>query len=262
MPNPGIGVVLDSFGQPIKDALQSASRLGFRRVEMPATPGEVDPASLSRSGRRDLRHYVSGLGLQLSAVGGDLGGARFGDSSTMEHRLEKTIGIIELAAELRVPIVTTHLGRVDAEALQSGCVREAVDQLAEAADRTGTLIAFRTGSADPRAIANLLRDVNCHSLGACYDPAALLIDGFDPLASVDLLADRILIARARDAVAGSGQRPGHETPIGAGQIDFAEYLATLDQAGYRDATFLHRTGSDRTLEEIADAKARIESLFR
>jgi sugar phosphate isomerase/epimerase len=114
----GLGVVLDSFGQPIKDALRSAADLELRQVELPATTREVDPIELGRSGRRHLLHYVSGLGLNLAALGGDLGGARFTDSSALDQRLEKTRRIIEMAAELRVPVVTTHLGRVDAETLK------------------------------------------------------------------------------------------------------------------------------------------------
>ncbi|MEP0844474.1 MAG: hypothetical protein HRF43_17380, partial [Phycisphaerae bacterium] len=55
---------------------------------------------------------------------------------------------------------------------------------------------------------------------------------------------------------------GRETPIGQGQIDFARYLALLDQAGFRSAPFIRRTGSDRPLDEIAEAKRRIESLIR
>jgi len=259
---PDIGVVLDSFGQPVKEALQSASRLAFRHVEMAATSTEVDPTNLSHTGRRDLMHYVSGLGLQLSALGADLGGVRFNDRSGLERRLDKTRQILELAAELRTPMVTTHLGRVDEQTLKQGYVTDALSFLADVADKTGTYIAFETGSAEPQCIAALLRETGCQSLGICYDPASLLIDGLDPLAGVDPLADRILIARARDAIAGSGQRPGRETPIGRGQIDMAEYLAALDQAGYRNTTFLRRNHADKPLQEIADAKKFIELLFR
>lgn len=122
--------------------------------------------------------------------------------------------------------------------------------------------AFETASADPRRIAALLGETARASLGACYDPASLLIDGFDPLAGMEPLAERILIARLRDALAGSKQRPGRETAIGQGQIDFAEYWAALEQAGYHNSTFIRRTDADNPLRELADAKRHLESLLR
>ena len=258
----GIGVVLDSFRLPVKEALQSAANLGLREVELSAATDEVDPAGLSRTGRRHLSRYVLDLGLRLSALGGDLGGTRFNDGAKLEQRLNRTRRIIELAAELHVPIVTTHLGRVDDEALRRGYVRQAIEYLAEVADRASIRVAFETGSADPQVVADLLGEVDCRELAACYDPASLLIDGLDPLAGVEPLADRIVIARARDAVAGAPGRPGHETPLGDGQLDLAEYLAALDQAGYRGVAFIRRTDAERPREEIADAKARIERLLR
>lgn len=257
-----IGVVLDSFGEPVKGALRSASELSFRQVELPATRGEVDPEHLSRSGRRHLRHYVSGLGLRLSALGADLGGARFSDGSAMEQRLDKTRRVMEMAAELLVPLVTTHLGRLDEQAVQKSHVIEAVRVLAEMSDRTGTLVAFETGACEPGTLARVLADVNCATLGVCYDPASLLIDGVDPISGVEPVADRILIARARDAVAGLRRRPGHETAIGEGQIDFAEYLAALDQAGYRNTAFVRRTQAEHPREELARAREYLESFLR
>ncbi len=259
---PGIGVVLDSFGRPVKESLQAASRLGLRRIELPATSSEVGPEVLSHSGRRHLLRHVAGLGLELSALGGDLGGARFSESAGLEQRLDQTRRIIEMAAELRVPVMTTHLGRFDREARQRGELGAVIRELADMADRTGTFVALETGGADPAEMASLLKEVNCEWLGACYDPASLLIDGYDPIESVGPVADRILIARARDAVSGSERRPGHETPLGYGEVDLARYLAFLEQSGYHNAAFIRRTNSDRPLEDIAEAKGRLEAMMR
>lgn len=261
MAHANIGVVLDSLGLPAKESLQSAARMSFQEVELPAA-GDVDPASLSRTGRRHLSHYVAGLGLRLSALGGDLGGARFGDSAGLERRLDKTRQIIEMASELRVPVVTTHLGRLDDETLRRGYVQQVVRELAETADRTGTFVALETGGGDPAALAGLLREVNAPAVGACYDPAALLMGGHDPYAGVGPLADRILSARVRDGMAGSGSRPGRETPVGEGQIDFAVYLAMLDQAGFRGTPFIRRTEAVDPARELAAARERIASLIR
>lgn len=253
-----IGVVLDSFRQPVKEALASAARLRLPDVEMPAVGGEVDPEELSHTGRRHLRHYVSSLGLQLSALGASLGASGGQD---LERRLDKTRRTVEMAAELGVRVVTTRLGRLDADTVASGELIEAVEILANVTDRTGTLVALETESCDPQAIAELLKRVDCPTIGTCYDPASLLIDGFDPIAGLEPVADRILIARVRDAVAGTAQRPGRETALGEGQIDLAGYLAGLDQAGYRGGPFLRRTQARDPMAELADARRRLESVF-
>jgi L-ribulose-5-phosphate 3-epimerase len=260
VPAPSFGVVLDSFRQPVRDALQSAARLQFREIEMPAVR-EVEPAQLSRSGRRDLSHYVSGLGLQLSALAADLGGNRFGEGAGLEQRLEGVRQTIHLAAELHVPIVTTHLGRV-VEGAAAGELAEVIKELADIADRTGTIVAVESGGGDPAALASLVRGIDCAMLGVCYDPASQLMEGADPLAGVEQLADTIRIAHLRDAIAGSAARPGHETPLGRGQVDFAEYLAALDQAGYKRTPFLRRSGAEHPIEELAEAKAKLDRLLK
>jgi sugar phosphate isomerase/epimerase len=123
-------------------------------------------------------------------------------------------------------------------------------------------VAIETAGADPAVLGKLLDELNAPVLGAAYDPAGLLIDGFEPMAGVGPLANHILNARIRDAVAGTGTKPGREVALGRGHIDFAEYLAMLDQAGYRGTTFIRRTDADRPQEEVADAKRWIERLMR
>lgn len=256
-----LGVVLDSFGQPVREAMETASRLGLRQVEMPAVSGPVEPSELSRSGRRHLLHFVRGLGLNLAALGGDLGGQRFSESGRLEQRLDKTRAIIEMAAELGVPVVTTHLGRVDDDAFAGGLLVEVLEQLANAADRTGRFVAIETAGTTPEKLSELLHRINAPALGVCYDPASLLLEGREPLAGMESVANSIFIARARDAMAGSEQRPGREVPLGTGQVDLADYLAHLDQAGYKSVPFIRRTQSEHPLDDVAVAQRRLQSLM-
>ena len=78
-------------------------------------------------------------------------------------------------------------------------------------------MAVETAGVDPAALGKLLAEVNTPVVGAAYDPAGLLIDGFEPLSGMEPLADHILNARIRDAVAGTGQRPGARWAWDAGR---------------------------------------------
>ena len=254
----GIGIVLEGLQRPVKESLRAASQLSFRHVELPVVRGEVSPAQLASSGRRHLAHYVRGLGLELSALGADLGGARFTDGAGVDHRLDQTRRIIEMAADVGVPVVTSHLGRVDERVLKAGYLTEAMRAMAEMADRTGRRIALEASAAEPEVMFQLLKLTDCPLVGVCYDPASQMIEGMDPLAGIERLADQVILARARDALAGSSARPGRETPIGQGQVDFAEYFAALEAAGYAQPAFLRRTESQHPLDELAEARAYLE----
>jgi sugar phosphate isomerase/epimerase len=261
----GIGLVLEGLGSDVKKAMQSASRLAYRHIELPAGTGEVDPSNLSQTGRRHLSHFVRGLGLELSALGGDPGGARFADLSGLDRALDQTRRVMELALDLHVPVMTTHLGRMDAlaggEAAGFEKTKLLVKELADLADRTGTRLAIET-AANPALLARVLREVNCPALGACYDPASLLINGYDPIGGVESLANDLVLARARDAIAGSGARPGYETALGEGQIDLESYLAALEAAGHRRPPFVRRTASQNALQDLEQAKAHLDRLLR
>jgi sugar phosphate isomerase/epimerase len=258
----GLGITLDSFGQPVKQALATAHEMGFGAIELPAASGEVAPSSLGQSGRRHLKRVVSNLGLTFSSLGGDPGGRRFADQQQAERHIETTRGILEMAAEMQVPVVTTHLGRFTEDPRDLSLLREVLHEVGQQADRTGRFVAVETASLKPEELARILKDVNCSWLGACCDPANMLIEGADPIQAVEAHADHIWLARARDAVAGSPQQPGYETNIGSGEMDWTRYLASLEQAGYGRSPFVRRLGSNRSVRDVADARQQLQRFMR
>jgi L-ribulose-5-phosphate 3-epimerase len=256
-----IGVVVDDLRLDPKSGLLRASEMRFRAVELGATRGEIAPENLSTTGRRHLRRYVDGLGLTFQALGGDLGGARFSDSTRLDENLDRTRRILEMAADLRVPMVTAHIGDFDTEAPapQRDRVVEAVRQIADYADRTGTVFAIETAGAGPEDLCALLKSIDCPLLKASLDPAELLVAGIDPVEAVEKLADNVALARARDALAGSRSRAGRETALGQGNLDLIGYLAALAASGYGGPAMLRRTDAAKPVEELATAKAFLES---
>ena len=105
-----IGVNVDDLHLPVKDALRQAAELRFHTVELPAVAGDVTPRSLSLSGRRHLARYVEGLGLGMASLAADMPALRLTDSRTADERVARTCEIIDLAKDLKVPIVTASVG--------------------------------------------------------------------------------------------------------------------------------------------------------
>jgi sugar phosphate isomerase/epimerase len=96
-------------------------------------------------------------------------------------------------------------------------------------------------------------------LGVNYDPANLLMNGFDPVANLAPLKDRIVHTHAKDARPGGASRTAQEVPIGHGDIDWMLYLGTLSALEYNGWVVIEReSGTNRA----ADVAAGVSFLRR
>ncbi|MDF2837265.1 MAG: xylose isomerase, partial [Paenibacillus sp.] len=107
-----IGVIVDSFKLGVKEGLLKAKQVGADGVQMYAVHGELDPANLTAAARREWKEYIGSLGLEISALVGDLGGHGFQDPEANRTKIDKSKRIMELGAELGTNIITTHIGIV------------------------------------------------------------------------------------------------------------------------------------------------------
>lgn len=257
-----LGVVVDDMRLDAKRGIRRAAEMGFGGVELSAVYGETAPENLSATGRRHLARTVRDLGLNFQALIGDVGGMRFTDPARGDEHLDRTRRILELAADMGVPIVAAQIGHFDENVPgeQRDRVVEAVRLIADHADRTGTIFAIETTGSRPEALHALLKGLDCPHLRATLDPAELVMQGSDPLQAVATLANDIVLARVRDGLVGSADRHGRETPVGEGQVNLIEYLAALEGADYAGPATVRRTDTDRPIDELAAAKAYIESL--
>ncbi len=260
--DPRLAVCLDDFGAPPKEALRAASELGFRCVQIGAMHGPISPGQLDESGRRHLRRFAEGLGLQIIALRVDFGGLRFLDASRTDYCIDHTRRVLELARELNVPMVSAPLGKFRSADLEEyELVKSAVRAVADHADLLDCFFAVETAVDTPDALQQLLHDVSCPHLKVAYDPAELLMGGIDPLAPIETYADDIALAFARDAERGTSARPGRETNLGAGHLSLPAYLAQLDAAGYRGPLIVRRADTTRPLADLAACKQYLESIL-
>lgn len=262
LPDQRLAVCLDDFGAPPKEALRAASELGFRCVQFGALQGPLSPGQLDESGRRHLRRFAEGLGLQIIALRVDFGGLRFLDASRTDHHIEHTCRVLELARELNVPMVSAPLGKFrTGVAEEYDLVMSAVRAIAEHADLLNCFFTVETAVDTPQSLQQLLRDVSCPNLTVAYDPAELLMSGLDPLQPIATYAGDIGLAFARDAERGTAAQPGRETNLGAGHLSLQAYVAQLDAAGYRGPLIVRRADTTRPAADLAACKQYLESVL-
>ena len=97
-----IGVMLESFRLPDRDAIAAAKAIGAQGVQTYCTSGEHAPENMTREKKRELLRMMDDAGLVFSAICGDLGRG-FGDPELNPGLIEKSKRIMELAKELMIP---------------------------------------------------------------------------------------------------------------------------------------------------------------
>lgn len=247
-----IGVTLDSFGLPLRRALEEAERLGVGGLLINAV-GDLAPANLSQSGRRELRQRLGARHLELTALGCPL---RHGLDvpENLEPRIEHVKQVMTLAYDLGPRIVTLQAGSVDGQDddPRLGLLREALAALAAHGDRVGTTLALETGLDSGAALARFLSRFDTGSLGVNFDPANLLMNGFQPFEDLRALAGRIAHVQAKDARRHGPSRSAQEVPLGHGDLDWMNLISLLDEGDYRGWVVVQREAGSQRLRDIQE----------
>lgn len=277
-----IGVIVDSFRIGIGEGLKKAKEVGADGVQIYAVSGEMDPANLSADARKELKAYISDLGLEISALCGDLGGHGFQDKDANPAKVEKSKRILDLALELGTNVVTTHIGIVPEDvqsevyhSLQTSC-----EELGQYAKSVGAYFAVETGPERAAHLKSFLDTLGSNGVSVNFDPANMvMVTGDDPVQGVYLLKDYIVHTHVKDGIrlrevdprevyGALGYEPmDHgkisrmvtagemfkEVPLGEGQVPFEAYFAALQDIGYAGYLTIEREVGDRPEADIRKA---------
>lgn len=248
-----IGVITSSFRLGTRQALETAKQIGADGVQLLAVGGDLDPENLTRTGRQDLLHLLDSLGLEISALCGDLGGGGFVDPADTEWRIERTKQILNLSIDLKTSIVTTHIGVIPEgkDSLVWQTMQQALKELSDYAAERECCLATETGPEEPELMREFIETVDSEGLKVNYDPANLVMKGFDPITGVLCLRDHIVHTHAKDAL-GPDKGP-EEVPLGEGEVNFPEYLKTLRENGYQGYLTIEREVGDDPVGDITKA---------
>ena len=254
-----IAIDLACLGQPLRAALETAARLGFRAIQLDAH-GELQPGSLSASGVRHFRKLLEDYNLQLATL-------RFRTRrgynvlDRLEARVDATCQAMDLAYQLGCNLLVNHVGRVPQE--QQGpewdILVDVLSRLGQHGQRVGAQLAASTGSEDPSCLAQLLEALPEGSLAVDLDPAQLIINGFSPSDAVRQLAADIRHVHANDAVHDLARGRGVETVLGEGTVDFAEIFGILEEHRYDGYFTMGRENAAQPVMEIQQGMTHMRS---
>jgi sugar phosphate isomerase/epimerase len=272
-----IGLVLESLALPLKPALFEAAKLSVQGVQLDAV-GLLAPENLGDTARRDFRTQLRSLNLELTALHCPL---RKGLDSYefQEQRIDHVTKAMQLAYDLGAKKLILPMPKIPDDAApvpeadegpkphlffsgpppKRATLRETLTELGHRSDRMGTWLGLDGGLDSGTALKAYLDSFGSGSLGANFDPANFLMNGFDPMASLMALGGAIKHVHARDAQRTSASAGPVEVAVGGGDLDWLTIVASLEAIEYRGFLSIERTAGEARL---ADVKASVTFLRR
>lgn len=268
-----IGVMIESFRLPFREAVEKAASLGAKGLQIYLTQGEMSPENLTIPKVKELLDIIKSNGLVVSAICGDFGHG-FSNPENNISLIERSKRVMDLTLEFETNIVTTHIGVVptDKSHPRYAIMQEACHTLAEYADRLNSHFAVETGPETAIVLKEFLDSLGSRGVAVNLDPANLvMVTGDDPVKAVHTLKDYIVHTHAKDGVKLLEKRPELiygiekateedawgvaflEKPLGTGSVDFPNYLKELEEIGYTGFLTIEREVGDEPSKDIKTA---------
>ncbi len=235
---------------------EEAARLGFDTVEW-----LLDTRSLSTNpiltgdGQRDIVAAGRESGVRTATVcadhfkgGGLISGEPGHDLRLLERLVEATVEIG--AACMLLPFIEqSSVEDVGGRLRLTGLLRPALELAASG----GLALAVETDLAAD-VLSGWVDEVAHPAFGVYYDLGNAVADGFDPVAEIAILGDRIRGVHVKDRSPG-----GPNVPLGEGEVDFVGAFAALTETGYDGPLVLETVRGD---DFLGDARKHLNLVNR
>ena len=254
-----VGIVVESTGLSVRGAITEAARMGAAGIQVDAA-GELHPDNLGGTARREFRNLLRSSDQELAALGVPL---RHGldVAENQQPRIDKVRKVMQLAFDLgarKVVVPCPHIPD-DPASTRAQLMREALLALGTFGDRVGTVLALEIGFDPADKVKGYLDGFETGSLKVTYDPANMLVNGHAPLANLTPLQGWIAHVHARDARSAGVSRGMQEVPLGAGDVDWMAFAATLQVIEYDGFLTVER---EQGQSRLADVTAGVKFLKR
>jgi sugar phosphate isomerase/epimerase len=204
--------------------------MGYDGLELAAV-GDLAPAQLGASARREIRHLFASHQLSIAAVAAPL---RFG-LDVLEHqeaRIDFVRQTMTLSFDLGCRLVVVQPGAIpkDEGDPRRAALIDALSALGRHGDRVGATLALETGVDAPADVMALLAKIDAGGLAIAYNPGFLVVHGHDPYAAARAFHGRMAYVHATDARRGLSPRL---VPVGRGDLDWLELIGVFTELDYR-----------------------------
>jgi len=276
-----LGVLLESFQLPVKEAIKSAEKIGADGVQIYGSTGQFSPENLAGENKKEFLSMLKDSGLAVSAVCGDFGHG-FTNRDTNAEFIEKSKRVVDHALELGTNIVTTHIGVVpkDPNHDRYKIMQEACFELASYADSQNAFFAVETGPETSSVLKGFLDSLGSKGVSVNLDPANLImVPGDDPVEAVYNLKDYIVHTHAKDGLQLKPVDPEVfyratpfveqitdfssyciEVALGQGAVKWADYLAALKDIGFNGYLTIERECGETPINDIIIAADFLRNL--
>jgi L-ribulose-5-phosphate 3-epimerase len=185
--------------------------------------------------------------------------------ATRAEREARTLAVSDMAAQLGVPGIATHVGFVPEDTRDEHyiVVREMVRRVCDHAAKHGQTFALETGQESADTLLDFFLDVNRENLRINFDPANMILYGTgDPIAALGVLQQHVVTVHCKDGdwppknVAGA---LGTERPLGQGAVGMKRFIAKLREIRYKGPLCIEREVHDKA-ERARDIQAAVALL--
>jgi sugar phosphate isomerase/epimerase len=254
-----IAVQTRCLGQPLRQALHTAARIGASGVQIDART-ELQPRELSETGVRQLRKMLEDLNLRFASVA--FASRRgYANPQDLDRRIAATVEAMRMASRLGARVLVFATGPAPLpDAAEYATLLEALSILASHGNRIGVTLAAQCPRGTPTELAALLSHLPEGLMGVDLSPADLIQSGQAPREFVATLGPRVTHVFANDAVRGAGGAAAFDVELGRGSAEMPELLGALEEFDYRGWITVERRNSGQPVEDCANAVAYLKAL--
>jgi len=255
-----IATLADWFGVGVVEGIKASQRSGADGVQLYAW-NELNPYEISSDKVAQIKQLTKSCGQAVTALCGELtevnpGGHGLEEAEKNPPLIDYLKRVLDLAAEFDCNIVTTHIGVIPADKNSVGyrAMQDACAQISEYAAKMDAWLAIETGPEPIARLCEFIDSISDSRIAVNYDPANLvMVTNDDEVQGVYTAGKRIVHTHAKDGIMKKYVGPEHiysifseggvealstipefftETPLGQGDVRWAEYLSALRSIGY------------------------------
>ena len=276
-----LGLITLWLKKPLKESILLAKELGLQGVQVYVAEGEMGEFPLSKETIEDYKNFLKENDMEISAFCADMGGYGFERAEDNAERIKKTNYITDLAVEMGVKYLTTHIGVIP-EDKNNPTYKVMLDALTTCglyAKERGITLAIETGPEFASTLLAFLKDTK-GGVGVNLDPANfVMVSGQDPVEAVYMLKDYIVHTHLKDGVKLLDNDPTEvyhafakggvdalnacagfkEMPVGQGSVDWDNYIKALKEIGYDGFLTIEREAVPDPLQDIKNAVTFIKT---